>query len=100
MNNKKNKCSEQLNLEAIYAKSKKLDETVEHIRNGTISNDILEIRWPLGVPPQSNPENRHDLLVWSLLNETHQILPNSELNTAKLSKIDQEDVKVSRWTLN
>lgn len=88
-----------MNLEAIYAQSKKLDETVQHILNGTISNDILEIRWPLGVPPQSNPEIRHDLLIWSLLNETHQIMPNSELNAAKLSKIDQEDVKVSRWTL-
>lgn len=83
-----------MNLESIYAESKKLDETVQSIRNGSIPNDILEIRWPLGVPPPSLPDTRHDLLVWSMLNETHQIMPNSEENVAELSKIDREDVKV------
>lgn len=84
----------QLNLEAIYAESKKLNETVQHIVNGSVSKEILEIRFPLGVPPPSLPETRHDLLVWSLMNETHQIMPNSEENVIALSKIDKEDVKV------
>lgn len=83
-----------MNLEAVYAESKKLDETVHQFLNGSISNDILEIRWPLGVPAQSLPDTRHDLLVWSLLNETHQIMASSEENVVELSKIDQEDIRV------
>lgn len=62
--------------------------------NGTISNDILQVRWPLGVPAPSMPESRYDLLTWSLMNETHQIMPNSEDNVKQLSKMDQEDIKV------
>lgn len=62
--------------------------------NGSISNDILQVRWPLGVPPPSQPETRYDVLTWSLMNETHQIMPNSEENVRLLSKIDQEDIKV------
>lgn len=84
----------QLNLESIHAESRQLDETVKRIMNGSISNDILQVRWPLGVPPPSLPEIRHDLQIWSLMNETHQIMPNSEENIKLLSRIDQEDVKV------
>lgn len=84
----------QLNLESIHAESRQLDETVKQIMNGSISNDILQVRWPLGVPPPSLPDTRHDVQVWSLMNETHQIMPNSEENIQLLSRIDQEDVKV------
>lgn len=67
---------------------------MKRIMNGTISNDILQVRWPLGVPPPSQPETRYDVQTWSLMNETHQIMPNSEENIKLMSKIDQEDVKV------
>lgn len=85
----------QLNLEAIHAESRSLDDTVKQIMNGSISNDILEIRWPLGVAPSSQPDTRYDVQTWSLMNETHQIMANSEENIKLLSKIDQEDIKVS-----
>lgn len=84
----------QLNLEAIHAQSHRLEDSVKQIMNGSISNDILQVRWPLGVPPPSEPETRYDVLTWSLMNETHQIMPNSEENIQLLSKIDQEDMKV------
>lgn len=67
---------------------------MKQIMNGSISNDILQVRWPLGVPPPSQPETRYDVLTWSLMNETHQIMPNAEENISLLSKLDQEDVKV------
>ncbi|XP_031631958.1 chondroitin sulfate glucuronyltransferase [Contarinia nasturtii] len=82
-----------LNLEAIHAESQQLDDAVRQIMNGSISNDILQVRWPLGVPPPSKPDTRYDLRTWSLMNETHQIMPNSEQNIGLLSRIDQEDIK-------
>lgn len=81
-------------MEAIHAESRDLDDSVKRMTNGTISNDILQVRWPLGVPPPSQPETRYDVQTWSLMNETHQIMPNSEENIKLMSKIDQEDVKV------
>lgn len=83
----------------MHAESKQLEDTVNLILNETttkhhISNDILQVRWPIGVPMQSKPETRHDLLLWSLMNETHQITPDSENNVKLLSRIDQEDIKV------
>lgn len=81
-------------MEEIHAESHRLEESVSRIKNGTISNDILQVRWPLGVPPPSLPETRYDLQAWSLVNESHQIMPNSEENTRLMSKIDQEDMKV------
>lgn len=84
----------QLNLEAIHAESRQLEEAVKRMQNGSISNDILQVRWPLGVPPQSMPDTRYDILTWTLMNETHQIMPNSEDNERLLSKIDREDIKV------
>lgn len=83
-----------MNLEAIQAESQQLDDTVKQIMNGTVPNEILQVRWPLGVPPPSMPETRYDLQSWSLMNETHQIMASSEENIKVLSKIDQEDVKV------
>lgn len=85
---------DQLNLEAIQVQSHRLESSVKQIMNGSISNDILQVRWPLGVPPPSQPETRYDVLTWSLMNETHQIMPNSEENIRLLSKLDQEDIKV------
>lgn len=87
----------QLNLESIHAESRDLEDSVKRIMNGSISNDILQVRWPLGVPPPNLPETRYDLQTWSLMNETHQIMPNSDDNTKLMSKIDQEDVKVSKF---
>lgn len=75
-----------------------MEKKVQNISNGSISNDILEIRWPIGVSMPSIPETRHDLLVWSLLNETHQIMPNFDDNVKELSKIDQEDIKVNKFS--
>lgn len=46
------------------------------------------------MPAQSQPETRYDLQTWSLMNETHQIMPNGDDNINLLSKIDQEDIKV------
>lgn len=83
-----------MNLEAIHAESRQLDEAVKRTTNGSVSNDILQVRWPLGVPPSTLPETRYDLPTWSLMNETHQIMPNSVDNINSLSRIDQEDVNV------
>lgn len=88
-----------MNLESIHAESQQLDDTVKQILNGSISNDILQVRWPLGVPPPSMPETRYDIQNWSLMNETHQIMPSSEENIKLLPKFDQEDVKVSYFLL-
>lgn len=84
----------QLNLEAIHNESRQLETAVKQIMNGSISNDILQVRWPLGVGPPSMPDTRYDLLTWALMNETHQIMPNSDDNEKMLSKIDREDIKV------
>lgn len=73
--------------------NKLLDENARRISNGTITNDILEIRWPLGVPPPSIPETRHDIIVWINLNETHQFMPDSEYNVKPLSDVDREDFR-------
>lgn len=70
-----------------------LNENARRISNGTISNDILQIRWPLGVPPSSVPETRHDILVWTHLNETHLFMPDAEQNIRELSNVDREDIR-------
>lgn len=90
----------QLNLEAIHWQSHRLENSVKQIlMNGSISNDILQLRWPLGVPPPSQPETRHDLQTWSLMNQTHQIMANSEQNIRLMSETDQEDIKVKFYML-
>lgn len=83
----------QLELETIRTRSKTLNEHSRRISNGTISNDILEIRWPLGVPPPSVPETRHDILIWTNLNETHQFMPDAEQNVKPLSNVDRDDFR-------
>lgn len=90
----------QLYLESNKAQSIKLDENARRISGSTISNDILEIRWPLGVPPPSYPETRHDIIIWTHLNETHQFMPDSESNIKQLSEVDREDFKVNSCKQN
>lgn len=62
------------------------------ISNGSISNDILEIKWPEGVPESDNPETRHDIVAWQLLNLTHQFMPDHEQNTKPLSAVEAKDL--------
>lgn len=85
----------QLHLENIKSQSIELEKNVYKIANGTISNDILEIKWPLGVPESASPETRHDILPWIFLNLTHQFMPDHEHNTKMLSANDADDLKVS-----
>lgn len=70
-----------------------LEQKSYRIANGSISNKILEIRWPLGVPPPSAPETRHDMLTWQMLNGTHSFLPNANADhaVAPLSRIESQD---------
>lgn len=69
-----------------------LEEAMQ-ISNGTLSNDILEVRWPLGVPKSNPPESRHDVVPWITLNTTHSFMWNSEVNVQRLSVVDEEDMR-------
>ncbi len=82
----------QLNLETLKASSIKLQQQIHNISNGTISNDILEVKWPVGVPDSNNPETRHDIVPWQLLNLTHQFMPDHEQNTKRLSPLEAKDL--------
>ncbi|XP_017871460.1 PREDICTED: chondroitin sulfate synthase 2 [Drosophila arizonae] len=87
-------------LDMVQQRGYALEQKSYRIANGSISNKILEIRWPLGVPPPSAPETRHDMLTWQLLNETHSMLPNSDHAVAPLSRIEALDfAKVLEITL-
>lgn len=84
----------------MNVESKRLEAYVNDIQNQSwteqhISNDVLQIHWPIGVPSPSRPETRHDLDAWTLLNETHQITTGGEENIVRLSRMDQEDIRVS-----
>lgn len=87
----------QLHLENIKSQNIELEKNAYKISNGTISNDILEIKWPLGVPESASPETRHDILPWIYLNLTHQFVPDHEHNTKSLSVNDADDLKVSQF---
>ncbi|XP_068158123.1 chondroitin sulfate glucuronyltransferase [Drosophila tropicalis] len=80
-------------LDLVQERGYALEQKSYRIANGSISNKILEIRWPLGVPPVSTPETRHDILTWQLLNSTHSYLPhgNAEHTVAPLSRIEAID---------
>ncbi|XP_058975095.1 chondroitin sulfate glucuronyltransferase [Musca domestica] len=80
-------------LEIVQQNSADLEQKSYRIANGTISNNILEIRWPLGVPLASAPETRHDIIMWHYMNETHIFLPNAENNVEPLSAIEADDLK-------
>ncbi|KAH8293342.1 hypothetical protein KR018_007670 [Drosophila ironensis] len=80
-------------LEEVKERGYALEQKSYRIANGSISNKILEIRWPLGVPQPSTPETRHDILTWQLLNGTHSFMPlgTAEQAVAPLTKIEAQD---------
>ncbi|XP_075156017.1 chondroitin polymerizing factor [Haematobia irritans] len=80
-------------LEIVQQNSAELEQKSYRIANGTISNNILEIRWPLGVPLASAPETRHDIIMWHYLNLTHIFLPNADNNVEPLSRIEAKDLE-------
>lgn len=82
----------QLNLERIKSASITLQQQLHNISNGSISNDILEVKWPEGVPESDSPETRHDIVAWQLLNLTHQFMPDHEQNTRPLSPLEAKDI--------
>lgn len=81
-------------MEELQRKQKRNENEAEVILNGTIPNDILEIRWPLGVPQSETPETRYDIISWVYLNLTHSFMWDSENNVKELPKIEQEDIQV------
>lgn len=90
----------QLNLETIKSASIKLQQQLLNTSNGSMSNDVLEIKWPVGVPESDNPETRHDIVPWHLLNLTHQFMPDHEQNTKLLSPLEAKDLmKILNHTL-
>lgn len=143
----------------IKSSSAKLRQQLHSISNGSISNDILEVKWPEGVPEsvwffgaqfffsriffiqflvitswwlinnrqlrnskttllcnkraatysineritchhltfnkflhQNKPETRHDIVIWQLMNLTHQFMPDHEHNTKPLSELEIKDL--------
>lgn len=80
-------------MEENHSAIRALERKAHQISNGTYPKDFLELHWPLGVPPTSVPVTRHDLLVWTMLNETHQIVPNSDDGMQKLSDVDSDDIR-------
>lgn len=78
-------------LNDLRENNKKLEHDTYRIANGSISNNILEIRWPLGVPDPGTAETRHDLNVWQFMNTTHMFLPNADSAVEPLSRIDALD---------
>lgn len=65
----------------------------QSISNGTIPNEILEVKWPLGVPNSNKPQSRHDLILWVHLNLTHSFMKDQETNVKVLSKIEADDIQ-------
>jgi chondroitin polymerizing factor len=82
-----------LHLEDIQKKMKSLELESQNVSNGSISNDVLEVRWPLGVPNSAKPQSRHDILVWTHLNLTHSFMSDQETNVKLLSNIEREDIQ-------
>lgn len=70
-----------------------LEQRSQSVGNGTIRNDILEVRWPVGVPPESVPETRFDVSVWTAMNQTHSFNYDPETNVKPLSKVDSLDIE-------
>lgn len=82
-----------LHLEQIQKKMSQLENESRQISNGTISNEILEVKWPLGVPESSSYQSRHDILLWTNFNLTHSFMSEPDTNVKELSKIDAEDIR-------
>lgn len=70
-----------------------LEHKSQRVSNGSIPNDILELRWPIGVPPESVPETRFDVSVWTALNLTHSFNYDPETNVRPLSQVDRLDIE-------
>ncbi|XP_052861814.1 chondroitin sulfate synthase 2 [Anopheles cruzii] len=82
-----------IHLESNNAMKRDLQKEAMHISGGALVNDILEVRWPLGVPKTNPPDSRHDVIPWTALNLTHSFMWNSEVNVRRLSAIDEEDIR-------
>lgn len=84
-----------LQLETIKTKINNIDKESQQISNGTtISNNVLEVKWPLGVPPNNIPETRHDILTWTYLNLTHSFMWDSAFNVKPLPIIEAKDMSI------
>lgn len=83
-----------LHLEKL--KEQQLGNERESLRlsNGKISNGVLEIRWPIGVPQSEPPETRHDIVAWTYLNLTHSLMKDGDNNVKELTSIEKDDIKV------
>jgi chondroitin polymerizing factor len=82
-----------LHLENVKRKINSLENEAKRIGNGEISKNILEVKWPLGVPSSVKPQHRHDMIVWMNLNLTHSFMGDDGLNVKPLSNVDAEDIK-------
>lgn len=82
-----------LHLEEVKREIIKLEREARGIGNGSISNNILEVRWPLGVPISMKPQYRHDIILWTHLNLTHSFMSEDGGNVKRLSNIDAADIR-------
>lgn len=82
-----------LHLEKVKRIIIKLEQEARSVGNGSISNNILEVRWPLGVPVSMKPQFRHDIILWTHLNLTHSFMGDDGTNVKPLSKIDAADIR-------
>jgi len=82
-----------LHLETVKNKIANLEQEAQGIGNGKISNNILEVKWPLGVANSMKPQHRHDIIVWTHLNLTHSFMDENGVNVKPLSKIDATDIR-------
>lgn len=82
-----------LHLETVQTKIRNLEQEAQSIGNGTISNNVLEVKWPLGVPNSVKPQYRHDMIVWTHLNLTHSFMSDDGANVKRLSKVEAQDIQ-------
>ncbi|ETN62052.1 chondroitin synthase [Anopheles darlingi] len=82
-----------VHLETNNERKRQLQEEALQIAGGALPNDVLEVRWPLGVPRTSPPESRHDIIKWTTLNLTHIFMRNTEENVRRLSAVDEQDIR-------
>lgn len=82
-----------LNLEAVKLKIKNFELEAQTIGNGTISNSVLEVKWPLGVPNSVKPQTRQDMIIWVNLNLTHSFMGEEGVNVKPLNKVDAQDIQ-------
>ncbi|XP_050083996.1 chondroitin sulfate synthase 2 [Anopheles aquasalis] len=82
-----------VHLETNNERKRQVQEEALQIAGGALSNEVLEVRWPLGVPRTSPPESRHDIIKWTALNLTHIFMRNTEENVRRLSVVDEEDIR-------